>query len=200
MLKVAVTGGAGAGKTLVCECFRRMGAHVINLDELAREAVQPGSSALKAIADRFGEGILRSDGSLNRGKLRAIITRDAQQRQFLEGLTHPEIFRLLEERVSAISAFQQDAVVVVEVPLLIELGMQDQFDVVILVEADLQLRERRLMLRDRSSERDAQALIGIQMATEEKRRYADFVVQNQGPVSETEAAVRGIYEKIKKGD
>jgi len=198
MLKVAVTGGAGAGKTLVCECFRRIGAHVINLDELAREAVQPGSLVLKAIADHFGEGVLRSDGSLNRGKLRAIITRDAQERRFLEGLTHPEIFRLLEERVSAVSAHQEDAVVIVEVPLLIELGMQDQFDVVILVEAGLNLQERRLMLRDRSSERDAQALIGIQMAAEKKRPYADFIVQNQGLASETEAAVRDIYEKIRK--
>ena len=199
MLKVAVTGGAGAGKTVVCDCLRQLGAHVISLDELAREAVQPDSPVLEAIVDHFGRSILKADGSLDRSKLRGIITRDAQERKVVERLTHPEILRLFEERVAAIESRHEDAIVVVEVPLLIELGMQDQFDVVILVEAGSDQQKGRLMARDSSSAEEAQALMGIQMAAEEKRPYADYIVENRGLLEELEAAVREIYTKIAKG-
>ncbi|MBW1897249.1 MAG: dephospho-CoA kinase [Deltaproteobacteria bacterium] len=198
MLTIAVTGGVGSGKTLVCECFRRLGAHAINLDDLAREVVQPGSPVLRAIVDHFGEGILRADGTLNRSKLRSLITENAQDRKVLEQFTHPEILRLLEAKVAAIESRQEDAVVVVEVPLLIEVGMQDQFGAVVLVEASVALQESRLMARDSSSAMDAQALIGIQMATEEKRPHADYIVENRGTIAETQAAVQNIYDEIRK--
>ena len=198
MIKVAVTGGAGAGKTLVCECFRRLGAFVINLDDLAREAVQPGSPGLRAIVDHFGEEVLKSDGALDRRKLRGLIMRDADERAVLEQITHPQIWRLFEERVAVIRSREENAILVVEVPLLIELGIQDRFDVVVLVEAGSDLQERRLTARDGSSEADARALLQIQMVPEEKRPYADHIVQNRGAVTETEAAVRSIFEKIRK--
>jgi dephospho-CoA kinase len=168
------------------------------LDDLAREAVLPPSPVLRAIVDHFGEGILRADGSLNRSKLRHLITEDAQGRQVLEQLTHPEIWRLLDDKVAAIEARQEDAVVVVEVPLLIEVGMQGQFDAVVLVEASVALQESRLMARDNSSATAAQALMGIQMATEEKRPHADYIVENRGSVAETQAAVQNIYDEIRK--
>ncbi|NVM57746.1 MAG: dephospho-CoA kinase, partial [Desulfobacterales bacterium] len=85
MLKIAVTGGAASGKSMVCECFRRLGAHVISLDALAREAVQPESPVYEAIVDHFGRGVLAPDGSLDRRKLRGIITRDTEARKTLEG-------------------------------------------------------------------------------------------------------------------
>ena len=199
VLKVAVTGGAGTGKTVVCDCFRRLGAHVISLDELAREAVKRDSPVLGAIADHFGKGILRANGSLDRRKLRGIITRDGRAREVLESLTHPEIFRLFEEKIAAIKSRHEDAVVVAEVPLLIELGMQDQFDVVVLVESSSDLQKSRLMARDGSSAVEAQAMLGIQMAGEKKRPYADYIVKNWGPLKEMEVAVRKIYRKITKG-
>ena len=198
MLKVAVTGGAGTGKTVVCDCFARLGAHVISMDELAREAVQRDSPILQGIVDHFGKGILRFDGSLDRSKLRGIISRDARARKVLERLTHPEIFRLFEENVAAIASRHEDAVVVVEVPLLIELGIQNKFDVVVLVEAGSDLQESRLMARDGSSAAAAQALLGIQMAAERKRPYADYIVENLGPLKEMEVAVRKIYREITK--
>ena len=193
-----MTGGAGAGKTVVCDCFGRLGAHVISLDELAREAVKRDSPILEAIADHFGKGILRTNGSLDRRKLRGIITRDARARKVLESLTHPEIFRLFEEKVAAIQSRHEDAVVVVEVPLLIELGIQDQFDVMVLVEASSDLQKSRLMARDGSSSAEAQALLGIQMVAEKKRPYADYIVKNLGPLDEMEVAVKKIYRKIAK--
>ena len=199
MLKVAVTGGVGAGKTVVCDCLKRLGAHVISLDELAREAVQPDSPVLEAIVDHFGNGILETDGTLDRGKLRGIITRDAQGRKVVERLTHPEILKLFEERVASIESRYEDAIVVVEVPLLIELGMQDQFDLVILVEAGSDQQESRLMARDGSSAAEAQALMGIQMTAEEKRPHADFIVQNRATLGELGTVVKEIYTKIAKG-
>lgn len=198
MLRIAVTGGAASGKSAVCECFGRSGAHVLNMDALARDAVRPGSEALKEIVEHFGKGVLASDGSLDRRKLRGIITRDAQARKVLESLTHPEIFRLFEEKVAAIESRREDVIVVVEVPLLIELGIQEQFDVVVLVEANSDLQKSRLMARDDSSDAEAQALLDIQMAGEKKRPYADYIVKNRGSLKEVEVAVRKIYRKITK--
>jgi dephospho-CoA kinase len=191
-----VTGGAGTGKTVVCDCFRRLGAHVISMDELAREVVKSDSPVLGAISDHFGKGILRANGSLDRRKLRGIIIRDSRAREVLENLTHPEIFRLFEEKVDAIKACHEDAVVVVEIPLLFELGIQDQFDVVVLVESGSDLQKSRLMARDDSSSEEVQALLCIQVAADKKRPYADYIVKNQGLLKETEIAVKEIYRKI----
>lgn len=196
MLKVAVTGGAGTGKTEVCDYLRRLGAHVIGLDELAREAVQPDSPVLEAIVDHFGKGVLKTDGSLDRRRLREIITKDAQGRKTLERLTHPEIIRLLEERFAAIESRYRDAIVVVEVPLLIEIGMQDRFDLVILVEAGPDQQRGRLMVRDGVSAAAAEALIGIQLPPEEKRPHADFIVENRASLEKLGAAVKEVHAKI----
>jgi dephospho-CoA kinase len=198
MLRIAVTGGAGSGKSLVCRCFRQLGAHVIDLDDLARQAVRPGSEVFRAIVNHFGRGVLNENGVLDRGHLRRLITGDVRKRRVLERLTHPEIRRLLEEKVAAIESAQKDAVVVVEVPLLIETGMQDRFDAVVLVEASEDLRIRRLVARDAASEEDAMALIRIQMPTEEKRSYADYIVENRGTLSETEAAVNKLFGQMRK--
>jgi len=199
MIKVAVTGGAGVGKTVVCACFGQLGAHIISLDALAREAVQPDSPVLDAIVTHFGKGILMADGRLDRGKLRGVITRDAEARKALERLIHPAILGLLERRIAAIESRQEDAVVVVEVPLLIEVGLQDRFDVVILVEADPEHQKSRLVARNGSSVESAAALLDIQMTPEEKRPYADYVVENRGALEELEGPVKEIYAKIIKG-
>ncbi|MBW1859287.1 MAG: dephospho-CoA kinase [Deltaproteobacteria bacterium] len=188
-----------ANVLVVCERLGQLGTHVISLDELAREAVRPGSPVLKAVVEHFGRDILTADGSLDRGKLRGIITRDAEARKALERLTHPEILRLFEKKIAAIKSRQEDAVVVAEVPLLIEVGMQDRFDVVILVEADSEHQKSRLMARNGSSVESAAALLGIQMTPEEKRPHADYVVENRGTLEELEGPVKEIYAKIIKG-
>ncbi len=198
MLKIAVTGGAASGKSIVCESFGRLGAHVISMDALAREAVRPESPVLAAVVDHFGQGVLFPDGNLDRRKLRRIITGDPEARKTLERLTHPEILRLFEKEVAAIESCHKDAVVVVEVPLLIELGIQGQFDVVVLVEASSDLQKRRLMARDGSSCREAEALLDIQMPSERKRAYAHYIVENLSSVQEVEMAVAEIYNKITK--
>ena len=200
MIRVAVTGGAGAGKTVVCERFQRLGAQVISLDALAREAVQPDSPVFDAVVAHFGKGILLADGSLDRHKLRDLITKDTEARKTLERLTHPEIVGLLEKKLAAMASRRENDVVVVEAPLLIEVGMQDRFDVVILVEASPELQKSRLVARNGSSDASAAALLDIQMTSEEKRPYADYVVDNRGTLDGLEGPVKEIYEKIIKGD
>ena len=196
MLKIAVTGGAASGKSTVCEYFSRLGAYVLDMDAFARKAVQPLSPVFKAIVDHFGNGVVAPDGTLNRKKLRGIITTDPEARRALEGLIHPEIFRLFENEVTAIRSSHEDAVVVVEVPLLIELGIQDRFDIVVLVEAGSDLQKERLMARDASSPGEAEALLDIQISDENRRSYADHIVKNRGPLKDVEVAVRTIYRKI----
>ncbi|MBW2035874.1 MAG: dephospho-CoA kinase [Deltaproteobacteria bacterium] len=199
MIKIAVTGGAGSGKSTACECFRQLGAHVIDLDALAREAVRSGSPTLKAVIEHFtGEGIVASDGTLDRRKLRRIITRDAEARKNLETLIHPEIFRLFQKKLAAIEARFPDAFVVVEVPLLIELGLQDQFDVVVLIDTRPGLQKSRLVERNGCSSEEAQALLDIQMPLEEKRPYADYIVENLGPIDQMKSAIGKIYKKIQQ--
>jgi dephospho-CoA kinase len=196
MITIAVTGTAGSGKSTVCRFFKELGAHVINLDTLARQAVRPGSAVLKAIVDNFGESALTAAGSLDRAKVRHIILRDTRARKTLERLIHPEVFRLLEKGLRDIALNDGKAIVAVEVPLLIEVGAQDRFDVVVLVEADPQIQKSRLMARDGVSAEEAEALLGLQIPSDKKRPYADHILENVQSIRDMRAAAREIYGQI----
>ncbi len=172
---------------------------MISLDALAKEAVRPETEVFHAIVDHFGKGVLASDGTLDRRKLRGIITEDSEAKKDLERLTHPEILRLFEQQVATIQCRHENAIVVAEVPLLIEVGIQDEFDVVVLVVASSDLQKRRLMARDGTSAREADALLAIQMPWKKKVGYADHIVRNIGSLREMEGAVRKIYRKISQG-
>ncbi len=199
MLKIAVTGGAASGKSEVCRCFERLGAHVISMDELARKVVRPGSPVFDAIVDHFGNDVLAPDTTLDRRRLRSIITRDPEAKKHIEELTHPEIFELFEKELAAIQRRDEDAVVVAEVPLLVEAEAHDQFDVVVLVVAGSDVQKQRLVTRDGTSAREADALLAIQMPWEKKSAYADYVVKNETSLQELGGAVEKIYGKIAKG-
>lgn len=196
MLRVAVTGGAGTGKSLVCRFFGEMGAKIIDLDRLAREVVSPQSPAFDAIVAHFGGKVLDSDGNLDRGRLRRMITRDAGAKEKLEEITHPEIFRRLEDELEAISATCPDAVVVVEVPLLVETGAQDRFDVVVVVEADEESQKRRIMSRDGCSFQDAQDLVAAQASPQDRRRFADYLIENVDGSETLRRRVGEVYRQI----
>jgi dephospho-CoA kinase len=196
MTKIAVTGGAASGKSTVCECFRRLGAHIIDLDILAREVVAPESAVLGAIVEHFGKRVLAPDGSLDRRKVRGIISLDPTARNVVESLTHPAIFRLLEKQLGDIESAHGNAIVVVEVPLLVEVGIQNEFDVVVLVEANPEVQRGRIMARDGGSAQEAGALLALQIPSDRKRVYADYVVQNLGSIQEIQPVVDEIYGKI----
>ena len=196
MISVAVTGGAGSGKSLVCRFFQELGAKTISLDGMAREVVSPGTDAFDAIVKEFGSRVLSPDGDLDRGVLRRIITQDREAKRKIEAITHPEIFRRLERRLRNISDQAPDSMVVIEVPVLVETGSQDRFDVIVLVEADPEIQKRRIALRDGCSAEEAQNLISAQASSPERRRYADYIIQNVGGVEALERAVGDVYRKI----
>jgi dephospho-CoA kinase len=180
ILKIAVTGGAGSGKTAVCLRFRELGVSLISADELARDAVEPDSPAFKQICDRFGREILSADNRIDRRKLRNLIISDPGARKDLERIVHPDILNQMFAGIKEL-AKQGDAMVVVEVPLLFELDLGGWFDVIILVKADNSIKIQRLMDRDTMSQSNAEAMLATQLDDRVKIDGSDYVIQNNGP-------------------
>jgi dephospho-CoA kinase len=197
VLKVAVTGGAGSGKTSVCNRLIELGVKVISADEMAREAVAPGSEALTRIIRYFGDTVLLSDGTLNRKMLRRMITDDADARLALERFLHHEIIKLIHKNV--VCAEKEGCrLVVIEVPLLFELNMIERFDCVVVVSADKELRIKRLMERDQTSRDAAKDLIKVQMPDKEKIGRADYVVWNEGSMEKLTESVDVLFKNLTK--
>ena len=195
MIKVAITGSAGSGKTLVCNRFKRLGLDVIFLDALAREAVAPGSVALQKIVGHFGERVLSPSGTLNRKVLRQIMINDAQDRKIIERFIHPRITELMNQQVSEVEK-RGETLILVEVPLLFEKKIEKQFQVVILVVADQDVKVKRLIDRDNISHRDALGLLNVQMTDDQKRDRADFVITNNGSRDEVFQSVDRIFQRF----
>jgi len=197
ILKVAVTGGAGSGKTSVCNRLKELGVKVISADEMAREAVAPGSEALTKIVRYFGDTVLLSDGTLNRKTLRRMIIDDGEARFALERFLHHEIIELIHKNV--VSAEKEGCrMVVIEVPLLFELDMKERFDWVVVVSADKELRVKRLMERDQTSRDAAEDLINVQMPDEDKIGRADYVVRNEDSIEKLVDSVDVLFKNLTK--
>ncbi len=197
VLKIAITGGAGSGKTSVCNRFIELGIKVLNSDTLARKAVTTGSPAYEKIVNHFGREVLLSNGTLNRQMLRNIIIKDDNARIALEKITHPEITKLMNQKIAQAKK-DGDDIVLVEVPLLFELGMENHFDLVIVVSADHKLRVKRLMDRDNISHDEAKDLINVQMSEEEKVKRTEFVIINDNTKEQLIKSVDLLHKKIIK--
>jgi len=197
IFKVAVTGGAGSGKTSVCNRLKELGVKVISADEMAKEAVAPGSEALTKIIRYFGGTVLLADGTLNRKELRRMITDDDDARLTLERFLHHEITKLIHKNV--VCAEKEGCrMVVIEVPLLFELDMKGRFDWVVVVSADKELRVKRLMERDQTSRDAAEDLINVQMPDKEKIDRADYVVWNEGSMEKLVESVDVLFKNLTK--
>jgi len=194
VIVAGLTGGIATGKSTVSAIFKRLGAHIIDADELAREVVKKGSYAWKEIKRLFGEDVLNPDGTIDRAKLGSIVFRDELKRKRLEGIIHPEVFREIERLKGSISRKERDAIIILDIPLLIESGYQGKVDKVILVYADEKEQLRRL--RGKLSAEDALNRISSQMPLDEKRIYADYIVDNSGSIEETESQCRRVYAEL----
>jgi dephospho-CoA kinase len=176
VLRIGLTGGIGSGKSTVSALLAARGAVVIDADRIAREVVEPGTPGLAAVVDAFGESVLRDDGSLDRPALAAVVFADPDARKKLDGLVHP-LVRARSAEVAA--AVPGDAVVVHDVPLLVETGQAGSYDLVLVVQADAEVRVQRLVGRGLSEE-DARARIAAQATDEQRRAVADVVLHNDG--------------------
>jgi dephospho-CoA kinase len=189
VLRVGLTGGAGAGKSTVAALLRELGAVVIDADALAREVLEPGSEGLREVVAAFGNGVLRADGALDRAALATVVFADPAQRRRLEAISHP---RIAARTAELLAAAPEDAVVVHDVPLLVEKGMAPAYDLVVVVDAPVEQRVARLVDRG-LTEADARARIEAQATTAERRAVADVWLDNTGSPDELRAAVHELW-------
>ena len=175
--RVGLTGGVASGKSAVAALLRELGAVVIDSDQLAREVVEPGSPGLAAVVEEFGETVLTGDGHLDRAALGSLVFGDEASRRRLEGILHPLIrARAAEAEAEAGSG----ALVVHDIPLLVETGQADRFDAVLVVDVPVETQVER-MVRDRGwSAEDARSRVAAQADREERRAVATHVIDNTG--------------------
>lgn len=196
MKLVGLTGGIASGKTTVAKIMKRLGAAIVDADALSREVVEPGRDAWKAIVDTFGAEVLRPDQTLDRQKLRAVIFNNSTARKKLESIIHPRVRALAEERINQQAAAGYE-IVVYEVPLLFEGNLHEWLRPVVLVACDADVQRQRLQQRDRLTPEEAQKHIDAQMSLEEKRRLADYVIENDGDLESLERQVEAVLNRIK---
>ena len=189
MRTVGLTGGAGSGKSSVAARLRQLGALVIDADALAREVLGPGTDGLREVVRAFGDAVLRADGSLDRAALAAIVFADAEQRRRLEQITLP---RIAARTAELLAGAPDDAVVVHDVPLLVEKAMAPAYDVVVVVDAPVEQRVQRLVGRG-MTEADARARIATQATDEQRRAVADVWLDNDGTPDDLRAAVDELW-------
>ena len=194
MLLVGLTGGIGSGKSTVAALLAELGAVVIDADELARRAMDPGSPALARALDEFGSSIIGPDGTLDRAALAARVFGDADARRLLESIVHPEVARLFGEAVAPHRG--TDRVVVYDVPLLVENGLQDAFDVVVVVRAGEDARVKRLSAARGMSEEDARRRMAAQAGDAERERVADVILPNDGTVEDLRRRVKDLWAAL----
>lgn len=196
--RVGLTGGIASGKSAVADMFAALGIPVIDTDLIAREVVSPGSPALQEIAAAFGAGVLQPDGSLDRPRLRKIVFTEPALRRRLEAITHPRIGIAMEAQCRQAGGPYQ----VVVVPLLVESGLDQRVDRVLVVDCPEELQLSRLMMRDGESTAHAKQLLAAQISRTERLARADDVVDNSGSlaatrrrVTELDAAYRELSRK-----
>jgi dephospho-CoA kinase len=188
MLKVGLTGSIAVGKSFVLSVLGELGGHVIDADEIAREVVQPGTKGLKSVCDAFGEAVLNDDGTLNRARLGSIVFADEAKRTQLNNLLHPLIIAAQDNRIRELQAARSGGIVIIDAALMIESGGFRRLDKLIVVHCRPEIQLQRLMSRDGLSREAAEQRIDSQMPQEEKKKYADFLIDTSGDFDSTRAS------------
>lgn len=191
---IGLTGGIATGKSKVADFLMKHGLPVVDADKVAREVVEPGEKAYSQIIDHFGTEILDKDGSINRKELGRVIFSDREKREMLNQIVHPAVRQRMIEKKEVLQK-QGSELVVFDIPLLIENKLQHMVDLVVLVYAEPAVQMERLMERDNQGKEDANNRIASQMPIEEKKQYADEVIDNSGSEEETEQQIRQLGRK-----
>jgi dephospho-CoA kinase len=200
MLIVGLTGGVASGKTAVSRVLREEGAYIIDADQIARELVQPRKPAWNEIIRAFGKEILQEDGSIHRKKLADKIFTDPEQRKVLNRILHPRIKEEIDRRAKMIGQKDPEAIVVIDAPLLVELGMHHKVDRLIVVTSTQIQQMERLKKRDGRSPEEALKLFASQMLVEEKEKLGDFVIRNEESLEEMKKRAKEVFKALKKGN
>lgn len=196
MIRIGLTGGIASGKSTVGEQLARLGALVVDSDQLARDVVAPGTPGLAQVVRRFGDGVLLPGGGLDRPALGALVFTDEQARADLNAIVHP----LVRAAAASIEAQVADpyAIVVQMIPLLVETGQQHDFDALVVVDVDEQVQLERLMVRNGLDEQQARARISAQASRVERLRVATFVIRNDAGLDELAERTHAVWHELVK--
>ena len=178
-MRVGVTGGIGSGKTALTDWLSEQGIVIVDADRVARDVVQPGTPALKAIIDAFGEQYLTQDGNLDRAAMRQLVFGDEEKRLLLESITHPQIREALWDQLQRADS----AYVVLSSPLLLESGQSEMVDVSVVVDVPEEMQIQRTMARDANDKALVEKIMAAQMRRQKRLQLADIVVDNSGDLS-----------------
>jgi dephospho-CoA kinase len=193
---IGLTGGIASGKSTIALRLAERGAVVVDADRIAREVVEPGEPALAEIAERFGAGVLHADGSLNRPALGGIVFSDEDARLALNSITHPAVLRASTARFEEAGAADPDAVVVYDVPLLVESANEYPFDLIVVANAAAETRIRRLVTLRGMDPAEAERRIRSQASDEERLAVADVVIDTDGSLAQTTEQTDALWERL----
>lgn len=199
MITIGLTGGIGSGKSEVARLLAERGAVVVDADALAREAVEPGTPGLAAVVEEFGPEVLAADGTLDRARLAAVVFADPERRAVLEAIVHPYVGRRSQHLVARAG---RDAVLVYDVPLLVEKQMQGDFDLVVVVDVSPETQVRRLAAERGMSADDVRSRIAAQSTRDERLAVADVVIDNDTDEPSRESLrgqVDAFWERLDRG-
>ncbi len=198
MLIVGLTGGVASGKTAISQVLKEEGAYIIDADQIARELVQPHKPAWNELIGAFGKEILQEDGSIHRKKLADKVFADPKKRKLLNQILHPRIKEEMGRRTKEIGQKDPEAIVVIDAPLIVELGDHREMDKLIVVASTQTQQIERLKERDGIGPEEALRILSSQMPVEEKVNLADFVIRNEGSLEEMKKRAKGVFKELRK--
>jgi dephospho-CoA kinase len=196
MLKVGLTGSIAVGKSFVCEVFRKLGCVVLDADQTAREVVEPGTNGLSQVIAAFGMEILTESGALDRSKLGAIVFSDESKRLLLNSIVHPLVFESQDMWLREREMESPNGIAIVDAALMIESGGYKRFDKLIVVWCEPAIQLDRLMLRENLGQPDAARRIAAQMPQDEKKRFADFLIDTSKGFEDTRRQVIEVFDQL----
>lgn len=196
MVLVGLTGGIASGKSTVSRFLQEEGAFIVDADQICHELIRTGNKAYKEVISTFGTQIIKPDGEINRKKLGGIVFRDAQQRERLNKILHPLVFEQLHAEKKRIASEHPQSVLIFDAPLLIESKAHECMDWVLLVYLDAKTQYERLIKQGKLTSDEAALRIAAQMPIDEKRAFADTVIDNSRSLKEVQLEVRTIYQQL----
>lgn len=198
MLKVGLTGSIAVGKSFVLGVLAELGCRVLNADATAREVVAPGTPGLQAVVEAFGKEVLTEEGNLDRSKLGSIVFADEERRLHLNSVLHPFIMAAQDEQMHKWESQDSDGIAVVDAALIIESGGYRRFDKLIVVHCRPDVQLQRLMSRDGLDRKEAEQRIATQMPQEEKKKFADFLIDTSDGFESARQQTEGVFQQLSK--